>query len=130
MVACKYGGGNYWETYAPVVNWMSIRTMLVLRSLHNLHAWSADFVQAFSQPEIKVDIYLEIPLDMRSPENKGYVLKLLKNLYGLKDAGRTWWEYLQQGLENRGFQPSKVDPSVYLQNDCICLTFVDDFLIF
>ena len=33
-------------------------------------------------------------------------------------------------MESRGFQPSKVDPSVYLRDDCICLTFVDDFLIF
>ena len=78
-----------------MVNCMSICTIVVLYSPHNLHAQSTDFVQAFLQVEIKVDIYLDIPLGMRNPDNKDYILKLLKNVYGFKDAGRTWWKYLQ-----------------------------------
>ena len=33
-----------------------------------------------------------------------YLLKLKKNVYGLKDAGRTWHEHLKKGLLDRGFK--------------------------
>ena len=123
-------GVNYWETYAPVVNWTSIRIMITLRALYQLESRSIDFVQAYSQADAKVDIFLEIPLGMRDPSNKGYVLKLLKNLYDLKDGDRTWWEHLDKGLSKRGFTPSPSDPSVYLKDGCVILTYLDDILIF
>jgi len=104
--------------------------MITLRALYQLESRSIDFVQAYSQADAKVDIFLEIPLGMRDPSNKGYVLKLLKNLYGLKDGGRTWWEHLDKGLSKRGFAPSPSDPSVYLKDGCVILTYVDDILIF
>jgi hypothetical protein len=31
-------------------------------------------------------------------ESKGYILKLNKNLYGLKQASLNWFEMLKQGL--------------------------------
>ena len=123
-------GIHYWETYSPTVNWMSVRTMLVLKLCFNLEARAADFVLAFSQAPIKTPTFLEIPLGMRNSMNQGYVLKLLKNLYGLKDAGRTWWEHLSDGMWKRGFEPSAVDPSVWIRHDCIALCFVDDILFF
>ena len=69
-------------------------------------------------------------MNEKKKSNKGYVLRLLENLYGLKDTGRTWWEYPEAGLCAQGLEPSKIDPSFYIQDNCICLTFVDDFLIF
>lgn len=38
---CAHGGQqqwgvNYWETYAPVVDWMAIRLLLVLAEIHGL----------------------------------------------------------------------------------------------
>ena len=39
---CDHGvmqqwGVNYWETYSPVVNWMSVRSMLTLSILRDIH---------------------------------------------------------------------------------------------
>jgi hypothetical protein len=31
-------GVNYWDTYAPVVRWMSVRMMLVLTLAEKLHS--------------------------------------------------------------------------------------------
>ena len=104
--------------------------MITLRVLYSLELKGVDFVQAYSQADAKVDIFLEIPLGMRNPSNKGYVLKLLKNLYGLKDGGRTWWEHLDKGLRTRGFTPCKQNPSVYLKDGYVILTYVDDILCF
>jgi hypothetical protein len=55
-------GVNYWDTYAPVVCWMSIRMMLVLTLAKKIHSRSIDFTLAYPQADLDVDIYLELPL--------------------------------------------------------------------
>ena len=92
---CCHGGQQqwgvqYWETYSPVVSWMAVRTLLVLSKLHNLHTQSIDFTLAFPQKDVKVPIYLHTPkgIDFGDDSHKT-VLMLKKNLYGLRDAGRT-----------------------------------------
>lgn len=135
---CAHGGmqikgDTFWDTYAPVVNWMSVRLMLTFSEIHQLHTRSIDFTLAFPQADVKVDIYMELPLGC-SPDtgehNKKYVLKLVKNLYGLKDAGKTWFDYLQKGLIDLGFEPSAVDPCIFYKKGITLITYVDDCLIF
>ena len=45
-------GLNYWDTYAHVVLWSSIRILLTIAKLHNLHTKSVDCVQAYPQAAI------------------------------------------------------------------------------
>ena len=134
---CAHGGMqqwgvDYWETYAPVVNWLSVRTLLVLSVLHGYHSRSIDFVLAFPQAELKEDIFMEIPAGFSNSDiKKQYVLKLDKNLYGLKNAAFNWFQMLNDGLTspNLNFVPSKIDPCVFYRKDCIILTYVDDCII-
>ena len=64
------------------------------------------------------------------PESRRYILKLQKNLYGLKQAGHTWCEKLASALGNLSINPSKVDPFVFIEDGIIVLVYVDDCLIF
>ena len=79
---CAHGGMkekviNYWETYAPVVQWISVRIMLILAAIENLHNKSIEFVLAYPQANIDVDIYMELPQGFNvRPEIRRYVLKL------------------------------------------------------
>ncbi len=41
-----------------------------------------------------------------------------------------WFEKLKQGLTDRGFRPSEIDPSLYLKQNMILLTYVDGCIIF
>ena len=41
-------GINYWETYSQAVNWISVRTLLVITNIHKLRSWSIVFVVAFT----------------------------------------------------------------------------------
>jgi hypothetical protein len=41
------------------------------------------------------------------------VLKLLKNVYGQKHAGRMWSQHLSQRVHTLGFKPSQIDVCVY-----------------
>jgi histone deacetylase 1/2 len=134
---CAHGGQqtwgeNYWETYAPVVNWITIRTLLALCQIHGLESRSIDFVLAFPQAELDVEVYMELPLgfDFEGISKKKYVLKLEKNLYGLKQAAHNWYEHLKQGLINRDFKQSSSDPCLYLKDDAIILVYCDDCIIF
>ena len=45
---------------------------------------------AYTQASIEMDIYMELPtgIEIKHGDSKSYVLKLLKNLYGEKQAGQ------------------------------------------
>jgi len=63
-------------------------------------------------------------------DSRGYVLKLKKSLYRLKQASLNWFEKLKQGLMDRGFRSSAIDPCLYLKVNMILLKYVDDCIIF
>eukprot|EP00957_Ditylum_brightwellii_P101883 7765480-Ditylum_brightwellii.AAC.1 len=112
---CCHGGQHQWgvnfyKTYAPVVGWASVRIMLEISKLYNLNTRSIDFVLAYTQADIKSTIYL-FPHTGITINNNGQdlVLKLKKNLYRLKDAGRTWWEHLSADREEMGFKQCQAD---------------------
>ena len=63
---CCHGGQQewgvtYWDTYAPVVSWSSVRILMTLANLHNLHTKAVDFIQAYPQAKIKAVIFLKTP---------------------------------------------------------------------
>ena len=136
---CTHGGmqtwgENFWETYAPVVNWLSVRILFALSVIHDLDTRSIDFVLAFPQAPLDVDVFMELPYGfavdgITDDGSKGYVLKLNKSLYGLKQAAYNWFEMLSKGLRDRGFKASETDPCVFLRKDCIVLCYVDDCIL-
>ena len=80
-------GVNYWDTYSQVVNWISVRFFLTIFYMYKLESESIDFVLAFPQAELEVDFYMEIHQGMEvAGANGPQVQKLIKNLYGLKQA--------------------------------------------
>ncbi|MCP4479271.1 MAG: hypothetical protein GY818_14390 [Planctomycetaceae bacterium] len=119
---CAHGGMqqwgiNYWETYAPVVNWISVRFLLILAQLLGLETQAIDFVLAFPQADLDVPVFMELPAGMivngHDHDSSKYVLRLRKSLYGLKQASANWHEMLKKGLILRGFKESLADPCVF-----------------
>ena len=112
---------------------ISVKLLLVIAKLHGLNSKSIDFVLAFPQAELDEDIWMELPLGftpLDDPDNsKKYVLKLNMSLYELKQASYTWFEKLKAGLKERDFEPSKIDPCLYMKKGMIVLTYVDDCII-
>lgn len=110
-------GVNYWETYSPVVNWFSIRLCLIMALLFKWKTRQIDFVLAFPQADVECDIFIELPrgVTFSGVHRSTYCLKLIKNLYGTKQAGRVWNQHLVDGLVGKlNFRQSKVDECVFL----------------
>ena len=100
----------YWETYAPTVNWISIRFLLSVAQILDLNTQAINFVLAFPQADFDVPVYMELPTGMDLEEKREnssqYVLRLSKSLYGLKQGSHNWHNKLKKGLLERGFVES------------------------
>ena len=124
-------GINYWETYSPVVNWLSVRTLMAISIIHDLETRSIDFVLAFPQAEVNVPIFMELPMGFNCDDSRNQVLRLNKNLYGLKDDSLNFFKMLKEGLERCGYeQQSAADACVFLGKSSVVLVYVDDCIIF
>ena len=84
---------------------------------------------------MKEDIWIQLPVvfqidgQTEAESEKCYVLKLNKNLYGLKQGSLHFYEKLKASLVDRGFKPSDIDTCLYIGNGIIILTYVDDCII-
>jgi hypothetical protein len=71
---------------------------------------------------------MELPMGIETKYSNGktHVLKLLKNLYGQKQAGRVWNQYLVKGLKSISFKQSKVDECIFFHRDVIFIVYTDN----
>ena len=90
---CAHGGMqrwgiDFWETYGPVVNWISVQLLLILAILHGLEIKSINFMLAFPQADLDTDIYMELPFGFEYGQKGEYVLKLKKKPLWSKIGGQ------------------------------------------
>ena len=81
--------------YSPVVQWATVRLMLILQCILGLQSQNIDFKNAFAQEYIPSGdpVFIEILRDFMSDGEQGdVVLKLKKSLYGQAKAARLWYE--------------------------------------
>ena len=62
-------------------------------------------------------------------DRKKYVLKLEKNLYGQKQAGRVWYQHLKKNLLKLGFKASNIDECVFYYGKTIFTVYTDDTIL-
>ena len=86
-----------------LTQWATIRFFISLAILSNWHTRQLDFVFAYTQADIERDLYMKLPAGFTLPnktiteqDRKDYILKLEKNLYGQKQAGRVWYLHLKR----------------------------------
>ncbi|EGD72511.1 hypothetical protein PTSG_11605 [Salpingoeca rosetta] len=132
-------GIDFDQTYAPTPAAKTILTVLAvsLQRQHQLH--QLDFKSAYLQADLKEELYMELPphftdIDDGAQRYAGKVCRLLKPLYGLKQAGRAWAKKLHTFLKTNGWAQSNVDACLFtkLHDDgqrTWIITYVDDLII-
>lgn len=125
-------GINFFDTFSPVAHFSSIRLMTSLAARYNMKIRQFDVTTAYLNGELEEEVFMETPKnlplilerivddeqdsfvgikakDMLSEIQKGdKVCKLRKSLYGLKQAGRSWYKRLNKVLKECGTtQPTR-----------------------
>ncbi|KAL7465925.1 hypothetical protein ACHAXS_006230 [Conticribra weissflogii] len=121
-------GVDFFETYAPVVQWTTVRLMLILEVLLGLKSKQGDVTAAFLHADIPEDgekVYVKMPLGF---EKSGKVLRLKKTLYGLRQSPRAFWKYMVEKMALCNMPQSQLDPCLFIGNKVICICYVDDLL--
>jgi hypothetical protein len=86
-----------------------------------------DFVMAYPQAPITMDMYMELPTGIHTKHrnSKDHVLKLLANIYGQKQAGCMWNSYLVTKIWEINFKQSLIDDCVFYWDDIIFIVYLD-----
>ena len=119
------------NSYSPVVQWATVRLMLIFQCILGLQSKIIDFTNAFSQEDIPSGepVFIELPRYFNSDGGQhDVVLKLNKIRYVQAEAAHLWYEKLRNGLLERGFVTSKADPCLFMSKTVICVVYVDDCL--
>jgi hypothetical protein len=132
----QVAGIDYFETYAPVTSWTTVRLLLTLSIVANLESVQVDYTNAFAQADLPKgeETFMEIPQGFYgSDPDKDMVLELKKSLYGLAQAPRVFYDHLAKNLTTRGFTTClEIDPCLWIHEEkgLVCLVYVDDCLFF
>lgn len=126
-------GVDFLETFAPVVRWETIRTLIAIAVHLNWPIHQLDVLTAFLNGILKEDVYMFQPPGFLKPGFEHLVCKLHKSLYGLKQSPRAWYARLHAALLAWNLLQSHSDPNLYyahIGNDTIALlVYVDDILL-
>jgi hypothetical protein len=97
----------------------------------NMLIHQIDISSAVCYADIKEDVYMKPPPEMKLPE--GYCFKLFKSLYGLRAFPKNWNHHLDKYIKSLHFTPCILDPCMYYRwkdgKLALILVYVDDILI-
>ena len=125
-------GIDYDETYAPVVQFTTLRILLTVASARNWHARHIDYEAAYLNAPLHHPVYMR---QIKGCEigPPGSVLAVEKALYGLCQSGHEWWKMLSKAIINGlNVQQSEHDPCVFFDTDkqLYLALYVDDTFLF
>ena len=129
----QQAGVDFNKTYAPTPQIDSIRLILPYIYFKGWKLIQMDVKQAFLQSHLPEGERVFLEPTPGDPLDGAYVYKLLKCLYGLRQASHAWSQEVNKTLRRHGFTPTDGDPCVFLRHDgkkeleCVLIIHVDDF---
>ncbi|KAL0373638.1 UNVERIFIED_CONTAM: Retrovirus-related Pol polyprotein from transposon TNT 1-94 [Sesamum radiatum] len=126
-------GIDYFDTYSPVARLTTIRVLIALASVYSLPIHQIDVKITFLHGELDEKIYMDQPEGFVAHGNECKVCKLVKSLYGFKQAPKQWHEKFDKTILAFGFTLNENDKYIYckVKGDkkfILCL-YVDDILL-
>ena len=100
--------------------------LLTQTALLGWHTKQLDYVLAYPQAPLERDLYMKIPagFEIENGKNLNYVLKIHSNIYGQKQHGRVWNNYLVNKLVNElGSKQSKVYEHIFYRGQTLYVLY-------
>ena len=91
-------GINYSETFSTAAKMPAVRVVLANAAEQDWEIEHVDVKSAYLNASLEETIYMKPPQGVLKPGQEGKVLRLLKGLYGLKQAGRGWYREMSKVL--------------------------------
>ena len=108
-------GIDYHETFAPVVKFGSIRTLLAIAAKRKMYVHQMDVHMAFLNGKLDKDIFMSQAKGFEVEGKEDMGCHLHRSLYGLKQSPRCWNKELSCHLLKSGIQQSIADHCVFFQ---------------
>ena len=150
-------GIHFNETFAPIARLSSIRLLVALAAMNGMLIQQFDITTAYLNGVIEEEVLMEVPnllaeglealidsengnSDLRRKakdmltklETGNKVCNLKRSLYGLRQAGRSWYTKLDETLRKFGAKSSNADLCVYFldqgEDILMIIVYVDDIL--
>ena len=103
-------GVDVFNTFAPVVKSITVRLLLALAFIFNMHIHQLDVSNAFCYAHIDGDVYMQPTPDYILPPD--HCFKLERSLYGLRSSSRSWWTFLDKYIKSLHFIPFILEPCI------------------
>nr|GEY51930.1 putative ribonuclease H-like domain-containing protein [Tanacetum cinerariifolium] len=108
-------GIDYEEVFAPVARIEAIRLFLAYASFMGFLVYQMDVKSEFLYGTIEEEVYVTQPPGFKDPDHLIKVYKVVKALYGLHQALKSWYKTLANYLLSNGFQRGKIDPTLFIK---------------
>ena len=98
-------GVNYTETFSATAKMPTVRAVLANTAHQDWEIEHVDVKSTYLNAPLKEMIYMKVLRGVLKPGEEGKVLRLLKGLYGLKQAGRgCYMEMMRVLIKELGFE--------------------------
>ncbi|SGY38681.1 BQ5605_C003g02060 [Microbotryum silenes-dioicae] len=125
-------GIEYNETFAPVARPSTILSLVGTAAAQGLFLEQFDFDSAFLNGTMTEMVYMKYPKGWDRPQT-GQALRLVKSMYGTKQAPREWNAAVNSLMVERGYKRSDADSCLYVKRvdeKFIYITlYVDDGMV-
>ena len=126
-------GVDYEETFSPVAMLKSIRILLSIAACLDYEIWKMDVKTAFLNGYLEESIYMMNPEGFVAKGQHQKVCKLLRSIYGLRQASRSWNLRFDETIKTYGFEQNVDVPCVYKyikeKKVVFLVLYVDDILL-
>lgn len=128
-------GQDYTKTTSPTARLESIRAILHIGAARDWAIQQIDIKQAYLNGLLPVEekCWMEQPKGFEEPGKENWLWEMLKALYGMKQAGRTWNKTMDGKMISWGFRAVDVERCLYYRSDAhgeiLTAVHVDDFAI-
>jgi hypothetical protein len=109
-------GVDYTDTFAPVTRLETLRLLFAMAVEKDWEVRQIDVKTAYLYGDLDEEVYMEPP---EGTDLGGKVYRLLKAIYGLKQAGRQWYRKLKETMSEFGLTQVISEPHTFVAHKVV-----------